>query len=129
MANKTQLAAEGYVWNLATKEGFHPKDMRGTRVGYDFTLHVKDKVVRVEVKGTDREDPGIPDMRTSEFEKKRLKADFLILVHPAQAKKKDLYIIPRSDITRLKRLSTYRIQGFGKTTLPNSLQTSLGTIR
>ena len=113
---------------MATKEGFHPEDMRGTRVGYDFTFHVGGKRIKVEVKGTDKEEPGIPDMRTSEFDKKRLKADFLILVHPARAEKKDFYVIPRASITRLKRLSTYRVQGFGRTTLPNYLKSTLKSV-
>lgn len=102
--------------------------MRGTGAGYDFTFHLGKKDLKIEVKGSDRKEPGIPDMRTSEFENRRLKADYLILVHPAQARKKNLYVIPREAIRSLKTLKTYRIRGFGRTTLPDYLKSSLRSI-
>lgn len=102
--------------------------MRRLKVGYDYTLNVGQRKIKIEVKGTDRKEPGIPDMRTSEFEDGKLKADFLILVHPAQAEKKNLYIIPRADIKNLKRLSTFRVRGFGKSTFPNYLKDSLRSV-
>lgn len=129
LPNETQLAAEEYVARLARKEGIRVEPMQGRRQGYDFTFHLTDgRSLKVEVKGSDRKNPGIPDMRTSEFEKKVLKADYLILVWPARKAKKNLYIIPRTAIKprNLERLQTFRLRGFGKARLPEFIRTSLG---
>lgn len=128
MPNGTQLAAENYVKELADKEGVDVEDMRSSGAGYDFLFHRKNRDLKIEVKGSDKKNPGIPDMRTTEFEYRRLKADYLILVHPAQGKVKQLYIIPRAAIKRLKTLKTYRVQGFGKIVLRGYQKDSLRTI-
>ena len=131
MPNDTQMAAEKYVMKRASNEGITVEDMRGRRKGYDFTFRMKDgRRLNIEVKGSNKKFPGIPDIRTSEFERKKLKADFLILVWPALARTRSLYIIPRDAIrpANLELLHTYRVRGFGKTRLPEFLQPSLKSI-
>lgn len=119
MSNETQIAAETYVFERAKKkpEIADVKDKRGSHEGYDFLFIYKDgRRQKIEVKGNE-EDRGIPDMRTSEFDKdKRLKADFIYLVAYAKEPQKKVYIIPKEEIKpeNLRPMGTYRIRGFGK---------------
>jgi Protein NO VEIN, C-terminal len=121
MPNETQLAAENYVYEQAKKKPdiADVEDKRSSHEGYDFLFIYRDQHrEKVEVKGN-AEDRGIPDMRTSEFKDKKLKADFLYLIAYAKRPKKKIYIIPANEIKpeNLKELSTYRIRGFGKRNL------------
>lgn len=119
MPNETQIAAETYIFERAKgKPGIAKvEDKRGSHEGYDFLFVYKDgHREKVEVKGNE-EDRGIPDVRTSEFDKDlRLKADFLYLVAFAKRPQRKVYIIPRGEIRpeNLRPMGTYRIRGFGK---------------
>ena len=117
MVNATQIAAENYVIERAKQKPDIAEvvDMRGSGEGYDLMFVYKDgHREKIEVKGNS-EDRGIPDMRTSEFKDKRLKADFLYLVAFSLQPRKKVYKIPACEIKpeNLRELRTYRVRGFG----------------
>ena len=106
--------------------GIKVEDCRRSKpgVGYDFLFIYPDgHEEKIEVKGTKKENGGIPDMRISEFDhNKMLIADYIYVVGNAGKSdaEKVLYVIPRNEIKpeKLKPLSTYRVYGFGKKRLP-----------
>ena len=125
MVNVIQISSEEYVQRIAGMKGIKVEDCRKRKpgVGYDFLFIYPDgHEEKIEVKGTKRENGGIPDMRISEFGDKKLIADYLYVVGNAGEPddEKILYVIPRDEIKpdKLKLLSTYRVYGFGKKRLP-----------
>ena len=71
-------------------------------LGYDYQFtYASGKVEKVEVKGV-RKPYGIPDMRVKEFQSKRLKADYLLVVGNAMSPGKErLYKIPNMEKYRV----------------------------
>lgn len=105
-----------FVRKWAEKElRVHVQDVSKAGRGYDYEFHFRDgRVEKVEVKGT-RKPYGIPDMRTSEFRDKRLKADYMLVVgNVLSLGEERLYKIPREAIKddNLKPRHTYHIARF-----------------
>jgi poly(3-hydroxybutyrate) depolymerase len=66
--------------------------------GYDFEAKNQNgEITTYEVKGSKHKN-AIPDLRDSEFENKKLKADFLFVVGNIQRGKEVIYKIPRDAI-------------------------------
>ena len=65
--------------------------------GYDRVFIWPDgKREKIEIKGS-ATDEGLPDMPTSEFHKRRLRADFVHFVTNVKTSKKKHYIIPKDE--------------------------------
>ena len=115
MVNQQEQIAMKFVKDWAEKQKIKVKEKHRMGVGYDYEFIYPDgKTEKVEVKGTEKEYK-IPDMSVKEFdEKKRLKADFLLVVGNVFSERKILYKIPREDINPMNLLlkKTYRIERF-----------------
>lgn len=100
-----------YVKRRARASGITVTDTSKDGVGYDYEfIHPSGKREKIEVKGSST--GLIPDMRTNEFDdNKRLKADYIFLVHIVKNRAKILVKIPRSAVNPddLRLLCTYRV--------------------
>lgn len=113
----TELKATKYFEEWVKKEGGMPVQQHGNGYDYEVTWEKgpkKGTKEKYEVKGSTKI-KYIPDMRTSEFDNMRLKADFLFVVwNVNQAGEEVVYIIPRDEIKpeHLLLLQTYRLRCF-----------------
>lgn len=117
MVNQQEQIAMKFVKDWAEKQKIKVEEKYRMGVGYDYEfIHPHGKTEKVEVKGTKKEYK-IPDMSVREFdEKKKLKADFLLVVGNVLSKEKILYKIPRKDIKpeNLSLKQTFHIRKFQK---------------
>jgi hypothetical protein len=115
MVNQQEQTAMKFVKDWAEKQKIVVRKTSRMGFGYDYEFtHPDGRTEKVEVKGTKKEYK-IPDMSVREFdEKKRLKADFLLVVGNVLNKEKILYRIPRKDIKpeNLSLKQTFHIRKF-----------------
>jgi len=115
MVNQQEQIAMKFVKDWAEKQKITVKEKHRMGVGYDYEFIYPDgKTEKVEVKGTKKEYK-IPDMSDTEFDKKkRLKADFLLVVGNVLSEEKVLYKIPRKAIKpeNLSPKQTFHVRRF-----------------
>ena len=115
MTNEAEVEAMRFVRRWAESHKIRVKDVSHEGLSYDYQFTYQNgKTDKVEVKGVSKP-YGIPDMRVNEFLRKRLKADYLLIVaNIVSGKRRRLYKILREDIkpSNLKILHTYRITRF-----------------
>jgi len=114
MVNRQEQIAMKFIKDWAEKQKIRVEEKHRKGVGYDYEfVYPNGRIEKIEVKGTEK-DLKIPDMSVREFDKKRLKADFLLVVGNVLSKQKVLYKIPRKAIKPedLVLKKTYHIRRF-----------------
>jgi len=104
-----------FVKDWAEKKRITVEEKSRKGVGYDYQfIYPNGRIEKIEVKGTEK-NLKIPDMSVREFDKKkRLKADFLLVVGNVFGRQKVLYKIPRKALRpeNLVLKETYHIRRF-----------------
>ncbi|MDA4124676.1 MAG: hypothetical protein OK438_04400 [Thaumarchaeota archaeon] len=121
MPNKTEGAAVRYVEGWAKRRKIKTKRVKKGS-GFDrLFIYPSGMKEEIEIKGSATDD-GLPDMPSSEFRRRRLKADFVHFVANVEAHRKRHYIIPRNEFKPgdLYPKHTYRIN-IGQRRLDNYL--------
>ena len=96
MPNETEKAAVRYVKRWAKRRRIRVLPAKKGS-GYDrLFIYPNGRKEKIEIKGSEK-DGGLPDMPTSEFRKKRLKADFVHFVTNIREARRKHYIIPKAE--------------------------------
>jgi hypothetical protein len=114
MVNRQEQIAMKFVKDWAEKKRILVEEKSRKGVGYDYQfIYPNGRTEKIEVKGTEK-NLKIPDMSVREFDKKTLRADFLLVVGNVFSKQKVLYKIPRKALRpdNLVLKKTYHIRRF-----------------